>query len=187
MMARTHIISSAAVAIPLFYAVVPSQEAFIQFLPVVVGSVAFGAILPDIDEPRSKVGHMLAPIAIVVSSLFRHRTVTHSLVIWGALFLITLALWFFTTLPTIALLIAFGVTGGSFLHIIGDLMTTAPVRGALFPVSKKLFWVVPRFARFEVGAPLEYVYLAGFAAILFAFAAYFVGGQAGLSITNLIK
>jgi membrane-bound metal-dependent hydrolase YbcI (DUF457 family) len=66
-------------------------------------------------------------------------------------------------------LIAIGVTGGSMLHIFGDLMTAAPVRGALYPVSDKLFWILPRFMRFNVGSGLEQVYFLLFAIALGAF------------------
>jgi inner membrane protein len=167
---RTHIVSSEAVALPLFYLATPSPEVFAQYLPIVASSIAFGAILPDIDDPRSRVERKLLPIAIVVSMLFRHRTATHSLVIWGALFILSLLLWFFIpSIPTTALLIAMGVTLGCCLHILGDLMTTAPVRGALYPVSDKIFWILPRFMRFTVGSPLEYVYFVLFAIALGAF------------------
>jgi membrane-bound metal-dependent hydrolase YbcI (DUF457 family) len=71
--------------------------------------------------------------------------------------------------PTTALLIAMGITAGCFLHILGDLMTTAPVRGALFPIDDKIFWIPPRFMRFTVGSPLESLYFALFALALGAF------------------
>jgi membrane-bound metal-dependent hydrolase YbcI (DUF457 family) len=97
-------------------------------------------------------------------------------VIWGALLLIALALWLFIpSIPTTALLIAIGVTGGSMLHILGDLMTTAPVRGALYPVSEKLFWILPRFMRFNVGSGLEQVYFLLFALLLGAFGVLALG------------
>jgi inner membrane protein len=167
---RTHIVSSEAVALPLFYLATPTPETFAQYLPIVASSIAFGAILPDIDDPKSRVGRKLLPIAIVVSMLFRHRTATHSLVIWGVLFTLLLLLWFFvSTIPTMALLIAMGVTLGCCLHILGDLMTTAPVRGALYPISDKIFWILPRFMRFNVGSALEYVYLVVFAIALGGF------------------
>jgi inner membrane protein len=169
---RTHIVSSEAVALPLFYLATPSPEIFAQYLPIVASSVAFGAILPDIDDPKSRVGRRLLPIAIVVSMIFRHRTATHSLVIWGALFMLALALWLFVpAVPTTALLIAMGITAGCFLHILGDLMTTAPVRGALFPIGDKIFWILPRFMRFTVGSPLESVYFVLFAIALGTFGA----------------
>jgi inner membrane protein len=175
---RTHIVSSEAVALPLFYLATPTPEAFAQYLPIVASSITFGAILPDIDDPKSKVGRKLLPIAIVVSMLFRHRTATHSLVIWGVLLLIAFALWLLVpSIPTTALLIAMGVTLGCFLHILGDLMTTAPVRGALYPVSDKIFWILPRFMRFNVGSTLEYVYLVLFALLLGAFRILAMGEQ----------
>jgi membrane-bound metal-dependent hydrolase YbcI (DUF457 family) len=104
--------------------------------------------------------------------IFRRRTATHSLVIWGALFAFALLLWLFVpAVPTTALLIAMGITAGCFLHILGDLMTTAPVRGALFPIGDKIFWILPRFMRFTVGSPLESVYFILFSIALGAFGA----------------
>jgi membrane-bound metal-dependent hydrolase YbcI (DUF457 family) len=63
------------------------------------------------------------------------------------------------------------------LHIFGDLMTAAPVRGALYPISDKLFWILPRFMRFNVGSPFEYVYCVLFAIVLGAFGMMVIGEQ----------
>jgi inner membrane protein len=173
---RTHIVSSEAVALPLFYLATPSVEVFTQYLPIVSSAIAFGAILPDIDDPRSRAGRKLLPVAIVVSMLFRHRTATHSLVIWGALFILSLLLWFFlSSIPTTALLIAIGITGGSCLHILGDAMTTASVPGMFYPLNKKPMWILPRVMRFNVGSGLEQVYFLGFAILLGAFFVFVVG------------
>lgn len=42
-------------------------------------SAAFGSLLPDIDHEKSWIGRRLWPISIIVTSIFSHRTYTHSI------------------------------------------------------------------------------------------------------------
>ena len=42
-----------------------------------------GAIMPDIDHPRSTIGKLCYPLAVWLEDRFGHRTVTHSLVGWA--------------------------------------------------------------------------------------------------------
>jgi inner membrane protein len=88
------------------------------------GLVLFGALLPDIDNPESKVGRH----AKVVGKIFRHRGVIHTL--WLAA-IICGVIWYFIGSPFgIALLIGYvshlfidGFTkqGTNFLHPIAKL------------------------------------------------------------------
>ena len=40
-----------------------------------------GALLPDIDHPKSMLGRRVAPVSLLVSGLFGHRGMTHSLLL----------------------------------------------------------------------------------------------------------
>ncbi|MDJ0389837.1 metal-dependent hydrolase [Roseomonas sp. E05] len=47
--------------------------------PAMLGLAVFGALLPDVDHPKSWVGKRLRPVSIVFATLLGHRGVTHSL------------------------------------------------------------------------------------------------------------
>ncbi len=90
--------------------------------------VLFGALLPDIDTPNSKVGSRLSPISKIIEKVFGHRGVVHT--IWG-MFLFCGLFWYFInkTYGT-ALFVGFfshllidGFTkmGINFLHPLGKL------------------------------------------------------------------
>jgi inner membrane protein len=174
MLARTHIVSSAAIAIPAFYIVAPNIESFSYYAPLLLAGVALGAMFPDIDEPQSYIGRRLLPFSTLLSLFIRHRTWAHSLVIWGVLFSVAVALWFFAPqIPTPLLIGLIGFFAGGFLHILGDAMTCASVPGMFYPFKKKPIWILPSFMRFRVGSPLEYVYFSIFLIILILFCCRF--------------
>lgn len=57
-----------------------------------------GAILPDADYPTSIIGRILYPISSRIERRFGHRTITHSLIGWGAaslgfLFIVFFVIW----------------------------------------------------------------------------------------------
>lgn len=54
------------------------QEAILS--AVTIGVVAIGSVFPDIDDPHSWLGRRVWPIAMLISTLTRHRGFTHSLV-----------------------------------------------------------------------------------------------------------
>lgn len=49
----------------------------IELLPIAVTGIS--ALLPDIDNPNSMLGHKIKPVSILLNKLFGHRTITHSL------------------------------------------------------------------------------------------------------------
>lgn len=77
----------------------------------IIGGIA--GIVPDIDDPRSKIGRPLFFVSIPLNQIFGHRTLTHS-------FLFVTALWLllqpFTDWANV---IALGIL----VHIIGDMLT----------------------------------------------------------------
>ncbi|HWL81864.1 MAG TPA: metal-dependent hydrolase [Roseomonas sp.] len=48
--------------------------------PAMLGLAVFGALLPDVDHPKSWVGKLLRPVSTVLATVLGHRGVTHSLV-----------------------------------------------------------------------------------------------------------
>jgi len=95
--------------------------------PAVLAAAAT-SVLPDVDHPKSWVGHLLGSISDDLNHLFGHRGLLHSLFI---LTLITpalgLPLWWITGSPST--MIAVGIGYGS--HLLADMMTLGGIR---------LFW-----------------------------------------------
>ncbi len=48
--------------------------------PIYLGAAMFGALLPDIDHPRSWVGRRSKPVSTVMAAVLGHRGITHSAV-----------------------------------------------------------------------------------------------------------
>lgn len=101
-------------------------------------------ILPDVDEPNSRVGRTLWFISLPVSLKFRHRTFTHSLPFVGLLSGLMYILD-----PKIALIACAGLLS----HILGDMLTGKV--NLFYPTKKwvgiaipdKLFPVIDRITR----------------------------------------
>lgn len=75
MMARSHVVVGAAAwigAAPLLH--LSSVD------PTWLGLAVVGALLPDIDHPRSWVGRRTRPLSTAIASTLGHRGVTHSAV-----------------------------------------------------------------------------------------------------------
>jgi inner membrane protein len=147
MMGKTHILAGAVAG----YLVFPHWSG------VLVGVV--GGMVPDIDEPNSKISRigLLRLISYPISFLFRHRTITHSLPFLVASFVISLLFFlscmiilsFWTkltvltiVLTTICLSLAFA--SGMASHLAGD-MLTGKIK-LLYPSQKSYGLSIPRWS-----------------------------------------
>ncbi|MBA2176883.1 metal-dependent hydrolase [Halobacillus locisalis] len=79
----------------------------------VVGGVS--SLIPDIDEPKSKLGRPLLFISYPLKSLVGHRTLTHSL---PFALIMSLLVMLFTNLT-----FGLAVFSGIVAHILGDMIT----------------------------------------------------------------
>ncbi|MDQ1079148.1 inner membrane protein [Pseudoroseomonas cervicalis] len=89
--------------------------------PALLGLAVFGALLPDIDHPKSWLGKRLRPVSTVFATLFGHRGVTHSLlaVVGCAVLLLR---------QEVPLAIAAPLVVGYLSHLAADLLTPAGLR-----------------------------------------------------------
>lgn len=87
--------------------------------------VALGALLPDVDHPRSKISNKIPILPSVISSIFGHRKFFHSI-----LFLLCLSFPFSVAPGALVT----GLTIGAASHILGDMMTHQGVQ-LLFPIG----------------------------------------------------
>ncbi|MDE0584724.1 metal-dependent hydrolase [Planococcus sp. A6] len=119
MTGKTHI--TGGIAASLAFAQVSHYEPAI----LLIGGVA-GALIPDICHGSSKIGRSLPILSKLISTLFGHRTFTHSL-----LFLLLMTALFQAVLPNEAL--AAGILVGMISHIVLDMATKRGVK-LLFPL-----------------------------------------------------
>lgn len=89
--------------------------------PVELALATLGALLPDIDHPKSWVGRRLAPVSRPLARLFGHRGFTHSLL---ALVLCAYALRVHGVSRAVTVPLAVGFAS----HLGADLLTPAGVR-----------------------------------------------------------
>ena len=94
-------------------------------------SVVLGSLLPDIDTPKSYLGHKFKFISTVINQAFGHRTATHSILVITILFFISVIAFGMNTFIV-------GLMLGALLHSLGD-MTTAYGVAAVYPLSKKRY------------------------------------------------
>jgi inner membrane protein len=85
MMARSHVVVGLAAWIglaPLLH--LPPAA------PACLGLAVAGALLPDLDHPKSWVGRRARPLSTIMAGLLGHRGVTHSALAVAALFVVLL-------------------------------------------------------------------------------------------------
>ncbi len=137
MLARTHLAFGLLVGLIAlrFFNVNPYL-----FIPLVL----FGALFPDIDHPKSKLGRKIKPLSFFIKIFIGHRTLFHSLLIPLVLFIIYYILGYVYIL---AFLIGF------ISHLAIDALTKSGIN-FLYPFAKLK---VRGFI--ETGKLLEHVFL----------------------------
>lgn len=112
MRCEAHIIGSVA----LGYGIVSlSNQIGIDVNPIFfIGGAAFGALLPDIDHPKSKLGRKIEPVSTIIMAAVGHRTFTHSL-LFSSIVGIVSSMWDIS--------LGVGVLVGMLSHILLDLLT----------------------------------------------------------------
>ncbi|MGM0896744.1 MAG: metal-dependent hydrolase [Bacillota bacterium] len=120
MTGKTHI--TGGIAASLAFAQITNYEPAV----LLIGGVA-GALIPDICHRSSKIGRRLPILSKLISTIFGHRTFTHSL-----LFLFLVGILLQAILPNEALVA--GILVGMISHIILDVATKRGVK-LLFPLN----------------------------------------------------
>lgn len=137
-------------------------------------SVGFGALLPDIDNARSTLGHKLGKISKEIQHLAGHRTLFHSILglILGSLLAIGLEQVVIYLLNQQGLappaqfvgashLVFFGVLFGCVMHIAADALTLGGVP-LLWPSRKRYGFPPDSRWRFRTGTWPEFVIVWAF-------------------------
>jgi inner membrane protein len=87
--------------------------------------VLLGSVLPDIDDGHSKIKKASGVIGSIISFIFKHRGIFHSLVMVIALFIV-LSMW--------STYYAFGLCIGYLSHLLSDALTPMGVQ-FLYPLT----------------------------------------------------
>lgn len=108
----------------------------LEAVSLLLGSIA-GALLPDLDHPKSWLGQRIPLVSVPIAAVFGHRGITHSLL---AVVGLVLALWHglvqWHLLETRWGLGAVGVAAGYLSHIAGDFVTHGGVP-LLWPLKRR--------------------------------------------------
>jgi len=113
--------------------------------------IIIGAVLPDIDEPKSLIGRKLFFLSYILRAIgLKHRTLSHS-IIFSLIFILPAFI-----VPSPYKNILFGLGIGSILHCVGDLFTISGLRYFLFPIEKELHFS-PKPLRFRTGGVIEQI------------------------------
>ena len=103
---------------------------------LLMGSTA-GALLPDVDHPKSWLGRRIRFVSVPVAAVFGHRGVTHSLLaVVGLAVLLRYGLAQWHLVDTRWGLVAVGVAVGYLSHILGDFVTHGGVP-LLWPIKRR--------------------------------------------------
>ncbi|KML11203.1 membrane protein [Bacillus safensis] len=159
MTGKTHIMGGVAASTAVAY--------YYGFDPVTMAAAgSAGALIPDLCHTKSKIGRKFPLLSTLISSVFGHRTFTHSL-----LFLLIIYFLATTYIPNDSLSI--GLLVGMASHLILDAGTVNGIK-FLFPASIKVrlpFYV-------KTGSAGEQVVLAALTVVT----CYYIAVICGISI-----
>lgn len=163
---KTHVsFSTNALLIPMTCYVYLTNNSIdiIQFNTVASG-VVLGSLLPDIDEPQSRIGKRTMGISNIIKAIFGHRGATHYLIAPSIILL--LAIFVYQSNQVYGLF-ALGVSYGYLFHLFGDMMTIGGIRRFFYPFGKKKpYWILPKKLRFYTNSFKEHVLNAALTALL---------------------
>ncbi|MBU1711452.1 MAG: metal-dependent hydrolase [Proteobacteria bacterium] len=194
MTAKGHILTSGfSVFLPLAF-LNSNKDLFaisiFEFIPIdneldmliILLSVYFGSLLPDIDEPESRIGRKFPIVSNVIKSIFGHRGITHTLAF--PLLFIVLSIYF----ESLRYLFA-GIALGVINHILGDMLTKGGIKNIFFPFLKgNTYGLLPKDFRFYTNSAFErFIILPVLFVMNFFVAFYFINSFSSLPILNFMN
>ncbi len=96
-----------------------------------------GALLPDIDHPKSWIGSRIPVLPTLLQRTTGHRGFTHSIAALAFVCLLSFFLWFELPLPQeAAKTIGFALSVGYLSHLVADFFTNKGI-AALWPIRRR--------------------------------------------------
>jgi inner membrane protein len=127
---------------------------------IAIVATAFGALLPDIDEPHSYIGRKLSFISELLKALnLKHRTFTHSI-----FFSLIIAVLGYLINPVL-----YFVAFGSFMHLLEDMITNSGV-SLFYPFYKKRIGI----RLFDTATLAEYLFTTIIVIATICYSYYFI-------------
>lgn len=118
---------------------------------MVLGGAVLGCLLPDIDHPNSSFGRRVLPVSLMLSAIFGHRGITHSLLAVAG---VSLSAWLaFNGLawqPALSVPFVLGLAAGYLSHLAADWFSNSGVP-LLWPSRRR--FVAP--ISLSTGSPTE--------------------------------
>lgn len=148
MIAGTHI------AFAAFCAII-AQGAGVPLEPISAATLAFGALLPDIDTTQSGLGKFVKPVSRFLERRFGHRTITHSLLGMAIVAALTFPVLGISSHAYIYLLLGYAS------HLVLDTMNIIGVP-LLYPSRLQFWFIANRRWRVPYGSPAEWQWAFGF-------------------------
>lgn len=127
MMGKTH----QAFAVLSFLVVEHIRPEYLGDPVVALGCVMVGALLPDLDSPESSYGRLCPWLSKPLHSILGHRTLTHSLAIMCAFFIL-MKQFGDRTCFILPLLLGYAS------HIVGDMLIGNSGVGLFWPIKQKV-------------------------------------------------
>ncbi len=127
MLAKTHVIFGAGSALAVSQAMhLPLNSSILMVSAGVIGS-----LLPDIDHPTSTFGRKIWPVSLIISKVFGHRGITHSLLAVSVLVFLLVSDQHLSKT-------SLGLIVGYLSHLFGDFIT---------PHGIPVFWPIKKCYR----------------------------------------
>lgn len=164
MMFKTHLFSTVATGLPLWYVVGGDIRYYLAGL-------AIGAALPDIDERHSWIGVRARLVSNLLSLIVKHRGITHTIPMAIIVFIASFALSYGTIYNNIS----FGLAIGMILHSMGDMSTKEGGIALFYPFSAKRLYLLPSAIRYKTAGLIESILVFPFFVVLLFAELYLMG------------
>lgn len=156
MTAKSHVTTSLTIGIIPLFLYTNSLYYMLDYMGIYLAGVAFGSLIPDIDEENSSIGRRVPLIASFINDRFGHRKITHNLLFYIFIFMFAYYQSLYVTSYVYTFLLGFGI--GGILHILEDCLTNGGVPGALKPIIRN-FVLLKKNWRFNTNGKFEnYIY-----------------------------
>lgn len=156
MTAKGHTTLAITVGLAAQQLLVPQMNAEPVWLLAYYVALVNGALLPDLDEPGSRIGRRWPFLSHFLALFTTHRGVTHYLIVPLA---IAVPLFFIDNDPLFYLVL--GLAVGVLAHDMGDMLTKGGIVGFFYPFMQNRRVGIPRRYAFYTNSIEEYGVIAG--------------------------
>ena len=161
---KTHVVSSLVIGIATLELFGQEIDLYIHnttYFILYLGALAFGALFPDIDEPKSYIGKRFGFLSFIFRMFTHHRGITHTLLI---VIMIIIGADIFVTQEQpnefpiahlhLYIVLVDGFIIGYIAHLLGDSTTKSGIP-LFFPLGDDHFTILPKKLCYVTGGKVE--------------------------------